>query len=405
MTPHWEVGLIYRSIVYLGVVTVVYALLSRRLGRSPITGPMYFVTAGLLGATVGAWDPLLRGAGASTVLEVTLGLVLFTEAMKLRLVSWTEDFELATRLLGIGMPLTIGAGAIAAALIFPELGLIGGAVIATVLAPTDAALGLAVVQNPKVPRRIREALAVESGLNDGIALPVLLFFLAVFAAEEGTQLWSLFLEGVGVAVVVGVLFGLVAGFAMKIAAARGLMQEQWQQIMVVIVPLVSLFVADALNGSGFIATFVAGLAFGRLVQGMDRSIAGFADDLGTALTMLAFALFGGIILANNIDAFTVSTIVYAVLSLTVVRMIPVALSVIGTGIRSPTVVFLGWFGPRGLASIIFAAVVVEEAGLGLGDPVLSVMVVTVTLSVFAHGATAYHGAHTYAAWSDSTVPP
>ena len=387
-------------IAYLGVTTVVYALLSRRLGRSPITGPMYFVTAGLLGATVGAWDVLVEGEGVSTIFEITLGLVLFTEAMKLRLVSWTEDFELATRLLGIGMPLTIAAGALAAVVVLPDVGLIGGAIIATVMAPTDAALGLAVVQNPRVPRRIREALGVESGLNDGIALPVLLFFLALFAAEEGTRLWSLFLEGVGVAIVVGGLFGLVAGFAMKTAAARGLMQEQWQQIMVVIVPLFSLFVADELGGSGFIATFVAGLVFGHVIQGMDKSVAGFADDLGTVLTMLAFMLFGGILLANNIDAFNPATIVYAVLSLTVVRMLPVAISMIGTDLRTATTAFMGWFGPRGLASIIFAAIVVEDIGIDLGEGLFGVMVVTVTLSVFLHGGTAYHGAQAYSAWSE-----
>ena len=394
-------------IAYLGVTTVVYALLSRRLGRSPITGPMYFVTAGLLGATVGAWDVLVEGDGVSTIFEITLGLVLFTEAMKLRLVSWTEDFELATRLLGIGMPLTIAAGAFAAVVVLPDVGLIGGAIIATVMAPTDAALGLAVVQNPRVPRRIREALGVESGLNDGIALPVLLFFLALFAAEEGTQLWSLFLEGVGVAIVVGGLFGLVAGFAMKTAAARGLMQEQWQQIMVVIVPLLSLFVADELGGSGFIATFVAGLVFGHVIQGMDKSVAGFADDLGTVLTMLAFMLFGGILLANNIDAFNPATIVYAVLSLTVVRMLPVAISMIGTDLRTATTAFMGWFGPRGLASIIFAAIVVEDIGIDLGEGLFGVMVVTVTLSVFLHGGTAYYGAQAYSAWSEkqSVKPP
>ncbi|MCH8984758.1 MAG: cation:proton antiporter [Acidobacteria bacterium] len=394
-------------IAYLGVTTVVYALLSRRLGRSPITGPMYFVTAGLLGATVGAWDVLVEGDGVSTIFEITLGLVLFTEAMKLRLVSWTEDFELATRLLGIGMPLTIAAGAFAAVVVLPDVGLIGGAIIATVMAPTDAALGLAVVQNPRVPRRIREALGVESGLNDGIALPVLLFFLALFAAEEGTRLWSLFLEGVGVAIVVGGLFGLVAGFAMKTAAARGLMQEQWQQIMVVIVPLFSLFVADELGGSGFIATFVAGLVFGHVIQGMDKSVAGFADDLGTVLTMLAFMLFGGILLANNIDAFNPATIVYAVLSLTVVRMLPVAISMIGTDLRTATTAFMGWFGPRGLASIIFAAIVVEDIGIDLGEGLFGVMVVTVTLSVFLHGGTAYYGAQAYSAWSEkqSVKPP
>jgi NhaP-type Na+/H+ or K+/H+ antiporter len=388
----------YQSIAYIGVVSIGYALLSRRLARSPITGPMYFTAAGFLGATLGVWEPLLQAFGVSALLEVTLGLVLFTGAMKLRLISWSEDFELASRLLAIGMPLTILFGAIAAAVILPGVELIGGAIIATVLAPTDAALGLAVVENPRVPKRIREALEVESGLNDGIALPVLLFFLALAFAEEGEPLWSLVLEGVGVAVVVGVIFGGVAGWVMRDAVRRGWMQERWQQIMVVIVPIMALVVADELGGSGFIATFVAGLVFGRLIQGMGESVADFADDSGTVLTMFAFALFGGIFLAENLDAFSAATIVYAVLSLTVVRMLAVSIAMMRSDLAAPTTLFMGWFGPRGLASIIFAAIVVEDVGLTLGAPVVAVMIVTVTLSIFLHGVTAYHGSEAYADW-------
>ena len=175
--------MVYQSIAYLGVATIGYALLSRRLARSPITGPMYFVAAGLIGTSLGVWEPLFNAHAVSVLLELTLGLLLFTEAMKLRLVSWSKDFELATRLLTIGMPLTIVFGTIAAVVVL-DVPWVDAAIIATVLAPTDAALGVAVVQNPKVPKRIREALAVESGLNDGIALPILLFFLAVLAAEE-----------------------------------------------------------------------------------------------------------------------------------------------------------------------------------------------------------------------------
>lgn len=386
------------SIAYIGVVIIGYALLSHRLTRSPITGPMYFTAAGFLGATLGVWEPLLEAVGVSVILQLTLGLVLFTEAMKLRLVSWGEDFELASRLLAIGMPLTIAFGALAAAVVLPGVGLIGGAIIATVLAPTDAALGLAVVENPRVPKRIREALGVESGLNDGIALPVLLFFLAVAAAEEGEPLWSLVLEGVGVAVVVGVLFGGVAGWVMRDAVRRGWMQERWQQIMVVIVPIMALVVADELGGSGFIATFVAGLVFGRLIQDMDESVADFADDSGTLLTMFAFALFGGVFLAESLDAFSAATIVYAVLSLTVVRMLAVAIAMMRTKIGGRTTLFMGWFGPRGLASIIFGALVVEDVGLTAGAPVVAAMIVTVTLSIFLHGATAYRGSEAYADW-------
>ncbi len=397
--------MLYQSIVYLGVVAIAYALLSRRLSHSPITGPMFFAAAGLIGATLGVWEPLLRANGVSVILELTLGLVLFTEAMKLRLVSWSEDFEFATRLLAIGMPLTILLGTIAAVLVL-DVGWVGAAIIATVLAPTDAALGLAVVESPKVPKRIREALAVESGLNDGIALPVLLFFLALSSAEGGEPLWSLFFEGIGVALVVGGLFGLLAGLAMREAARRNWMQERWQQIMVVIIPVASLVVADHFGGSGFIAAFVAGLVFGRMIQHMDQEIADFADDSGTALTMVAFALFGGVFVAESLDVFTTRNVVYALASLTVVRMLPVAISLARSDLARPTRLFMGWFGPRGLASIIFAAVVIEDVGLVKSEPVAAAMIVTVTFSIFLHGATAYHGADAYGDWYQrKTVTP
>ena len=241
--------MLFRSIAYIGVVAVVYALFSRKASKSPITGPMYFTAAGFVGAWVGAWEPILEEQSITALLELTLGLVLFTEAMKLRLVSWSEDFELATRLLAMGMPLTIALGAGTAALVLSDVALLGGAVIATVLAPTDAALGLAVVQHPKVPARIREALAVESGLNDGIALPVLLFFLAVFEAEGGAAFGTLFVQGVGVALVVGGLFGLIAGLAMRDAVRRGWMQPRWQQITIVIIPAISRVKTQSKPGS------------------------------------------------------------------------------------------------------------------------------------------------------------
>jgi len=393
--------LVFHSIAYLGGVLIVFALVSRRLARSPITGPMYFTAAGFIGAAIGVWEPMFELVGVSAILELTLGLVLFTEAMKLRLVSWSEDFELATRLLAIGMPLTIALGTVAAVLVFSDTPLLAAAAIATILAPTDAALGLAVLENPKVPVRIREALGVESGLNDGIALPVLLFFLAVFAAEEGAQFGTLFLQGVGVAIAVGVVFGAAAGFAMREAVRRGWMQERWQQITIVVIPAVSLVVADELGGSGFIATYVAGLVFGRMIteiREMDESVAGFADDFGTALTMLSFTLFGGVILFDNLGAFGTATLIYAALSLTLVRMIPVAVSMLGTGLDRQSVLFMGWFGPRGLASIIFAAVVVEDVGMTGSALIVEVMVVTVTLSILLHGASAFYGAESYGRW-------
>jgi sodium/hydrogen antiporter len=394
----------YESVVYIASVVLAYALFSRLLARSPITGPMFFMAAGVFGTVLGVWDPVLEVADARIVLELTLALVLFTEAMKLRLVSWQEDFELSTRLLGIGLPLTIAAGTIAAFLLF-DVSLAAAAGIATVLAPTDAALGLAVVENPRVPARIREALSVESGLNDGIALPVLLFFIGVVGAEEGDPFWSLVAESIGVAVVVGVVFAVVVGITVREASRRGWMQERWQQIIVVIVPIATFAVADQLDGSGFIATFVAGLVFGRLIEGLDESIADFGDDVGTALTMFSFLLFGGLFLAESFDVFSLRTVVFAILALTVVRGVPVAISMARSGLAAQTVLFMGWFGPRGLASIIFAAVVVEEFGVADSAPLIEAMIVTVTFSIVLHGASAYHGSQAYADWYERATRP
>lgn len=389
---------VHYAIIYIGGVAVVFALFSRWLAHSPITGPMYFTAAGFIGAMLDVWEPALEATEVSIVLELTLALVLFTEAMKLRLRSWNEDFELATRLLGIGMPLTIILGALAAALLFPEGGILTGAIIATVLAPTDAALGLAVVENPRVPTRIREALSVESGLNDGIALPVLLFFIAIAEAREGASFWTLFLEGVGVAVLIGLAIAALAGWAMNTAFRRGWMQPRWQQLTVVIVALVIFAVSDQLGGSGFIAAFVGGLVFGRMIYVMDMHVAEVADDLGTAITMFSFMLFGGVILYGVDGLFSGPALVYAALSLTVIRMIPVGISMIGTGLDRVTVGFMGWFGPRGLASIIFAGVVVEEAAIIDAELVVAVMAVTVTASIFLHGASAFYGAEAYGRW-------
>ncbi len=398
--------MIFASLAYIGVVTVSYALFSGRLARSVVTGPMYFTAAGLIGASVGIWRPLLADVELmKTLFELTLGLVLFTEATKLRLRDWTEDFELATRLLTIGLPLTIAIGAVLGAWVFTGVGLLGGAIIATVLAPTDAALGLAVVENERVPARIREALSVESGLNDGIALPVLLFFTAVAAAEEGASFVALFVQGLGVAVAVGAVIGWAAGLTMREASRRGLMKARWQEITVPIVAVLALIVADSLGGSGFIATFAAGLVFGRYIRELGPRVSRFADDASTLLTVFAFMIFGGVILAENLGAFGWTTVLYAALSLTVVRMLPVAVAMAGTGLDRPTVAFMGWFGPRGLASIVFAAVVVEEIGLAESAAVLAAMIVTVTASILLHGLSAYPGSERYGDYVEAATPP
>ncbi len=395
--------------MYLGAALFIYALVSKRLAQSPISGPLFFVTLGLIGYAVGAIPPIIVvDSPIILVLELTLALLLFTDASKIQIRSWEADMDLPTRLLAIGMPLTIVLGTVVAYLVFPSAGIIGAAIIATILAPTDAALGSAVVSNRRVPIRIREALGVESGLNDGIALPILLFLLTLSLADGGEPLWRFFIEGIGIAVLVGLAMGIGAAYAIRFALERSWVEAQWIRISWVLVALGTYTMADHLGGSGFIAAYIAGITFGRIINRFEKPSEHFAEtgkDLGTVLTMTSFLIFGAYLLAPNLAAFTAATVFYAVLSLTVVRMIPVAISMIGADLAPPTLVYLGWFGPRGLASIIFAGVLVEGAGLELSEPIVGAIVVTVAFSVLLHGVTAPWGADKYADWADGQPEP
>jgi NhaP-type Na+/H+ or K+/H+ antiporter len=382
-----------------------YALFSKRLKSTPISGPMVFVTLGVLGYATGFLTgvPVVE-TGIKDLLEITLALLLFNDASKLHFHSWHEDAELPTRLLAIGMPLTIVLGTAIGVLLFPTLGLIGAAIVATILAPTDAALGQAVVSNPIVPSRIRAALGVESGLNDGIALPILLFLISLYAADRGLPLWHLFFQGIGVAVAVGIGVGALTAYAIRIAARRGWIADSWIQISVVAVAFGTYVIADALGGSGFIAAYVAGHVFGTIGESSTHTSEELGDNIGTLLTMVSFLIFGAFILGPHPEMFTVRTVLFGVLSLTVIRMIPVGISMIGSHTRTPTRLYLGWFGPRGLASIIFAGVLVETSTIdsGTSNAIVAAVMVTVALSVFLHGATAPWAAERYGAWARSS---
>ena len=386
-------------LIYAAVALFAYGLLSKRLASTPLSGPMVFVGLGVVAYASGLLDPIrVISSGIAEVLELTLALLLFTDATKVQVRSWNADMDLPTRLLTIGMPLTIVLGAFVAMLVFPSIGLIAALIAATILAPTDAALGNAVVTNKRVPIRIREALGIESGLNDGIALPILLFLLTLGEEAEGVGLWRLFFEEIGVGLLVGIGLGAGAALAIRFAVGKSWIAHSWVGISTVAVAFCVYLVADDMGGSGFIAAYVGGITFGRIVEPVEPSSGEFGMDLGTIFTMVSFLIFGVYILGPNLDFFTAEAVLYGILSLTAIRMIPVAISMIGTELRPPTVAYLGWFGPRGLASIIFAGVLVEGTSLGESELVVSIVVVTVTLSVVLHGTTAPWGAERYAKW-------
>ena len=384
-----------------------YALIANRLDDLSIGPALAFVAVGfVIGPAV--LDLLPVGLESTTVrhlAEVTLALVLFTDASTVHVAGLRRDTSLIGRLLVIGLLLTIVAGGLAATLIFPELPLSMALLVGAILAPTDAALGLPVITNPVVPTRIRRILNVESGLNDGIATPFVLLFIALATAAsgaEGGHLQDAIVE-IAIAIVVGLTVGGVGGFLLTQADKRDLTSELSRQIVVLALAVGGYFASVALGGNGFVAAFLAGLAFGTATRHSEERAELFSEGAGILLSIGVWTIFGATFVGSLIrDTGDLRPILYAILSLTVIRVVPVAIALVGSRLALPTIAFIGWFGPRGLASIVFGILAVDalaQAGVPAG-PIASTVAWTVLLSVVAHGLTAGALAARYGRWID-----
>ena len=384
------------GIVILLSVFVLYALIASRLERLSITAPMVFVVAGVvLGErATNELHVSLTSEPVLVIVELTLALLLFADASTVRLREVEGDARLPARLLLIGLPLTIVLGTLIAVLLFPSAGWATAALIASILAPTDSALGLAIFTNRAVPVRIRRALNVESGLNDGIVTPFVTLFLTLVVSEEGGGHSRWLVEAgkeIGLALLVAVGVGVVGGMLLRYTHRRGFTSEVSEQLAIVSLALLAYLGSVALGGNGFIAAFAGGLTFGATTRGSLHQPTEFTETVGLFASFFVWTVFGalfvGPVLTTRIDT---TAIVYAVLSLTLVRIVPVAISLRGIGLRGDTVAFMGWFGPRGLASVVFTLVAVEtlqHAGAPF-DALVEVATWTVLLSVMAHGLTA-----------------
>jgi NhaP-type Na+/H+ or K+/H+ antiporter len=314
------------------------------------------------------------------------------------------DAQLPGRLLLIGLPLTIAAGTVAAALMFPAGGWAAAAVIGTILAPTDAALGLAVFTDPNVPVRLRRALNVESGLNDGLATPFLTLFLALLVSEEaiGYGSWAVkATEQIGLAIGAALAVGAVGGILLSAAHARGWTSPISEQLAILALALLSYAGSIAIGGNGFVAAFVAGLLFGATTRGTMHRPVEFTETFALFLSFLVWALFGALLVGPVMTTgVAFAPLAYAALSLTVIRMVPVGLAWVGVGLRPRTIAFAGWFGPRGLASVVFTTLAVQTLhGAGIdADTIVQVATWTILLSVVLHGLTAAPLSRRYGRW-------
>ena len=382
------------DLAVLAGVVFVFGLVSRRLEGTILTAPLVFVAAGVILGPAGLSLVEFKLDDHTVLLlgEITLAIVLFTDAARTNLSTLRQNERLPLRLLGIGMPLTIALGTVVAALLLTDLSFWEAAIVGTVLAPTDAALGQTVVSNPRVPIRVRQALNVEAGLNDGLSVPFLALFLTLAVAEEElqpTSYWIRFaLEQVGLGVLVGVGVGLAGGWLLSQASQREWMTDASQRLALLALALIAWTLADQIGGNGFIAAFVGGLVVGPTVERVGEQLMRFTEVEGQLLNLSVFFIFG-VFVVGLIQPLSWEVALYGLLSLTLIRMLPVAASLVGSRLGGVSVLFMGWFGPRGLASIVLGLIVVGEAPLLAGRRQIELVVaLTVLLSVLLHRVTA-----------------
>ncbi|HEY5891549.1 MAG TPA: cation:proton antiporter [Acidimicrobiia bacterium] len=394
----------------IAVLVFAYSLASRAMERSVVSAPMLFAGAGILLGSAGAGlieYPSLGTGAVGGFAEATLLLVLFTDAIRIDARRLRTEARLPLRLLGIGLPLTIIAGTAVALLVFKSYDLAAALVLASILTPTDAALGKPVVISEEVPVSIRQTINVESGLNDGIMLPVITAAVILLEEEAGLEdrgFISLLATEIGFGVAVGLAIGWLGGKALEWAVSRRMVEGVMRQLGTMAIGVAAYALAPMIGGNGFVAAFVAGIGFGIAAREHCEGAYDFAADEGELLTLITFFLFGLIVVEDAITNFSWASIGYAVLSLTVIRMIPVAIALIGSGVRTPTKLFIGWFGPRGLASILFGVFLLEESGVPIADSIFSVVVWTVMISIVAHGMSAMVLSREYGAWYRRSGP-
>ncbi len=392
------------ALASVAVALLAYAGVSGRISGTSLTAPMVFTACGLVFGTevLGFIDLSPLGDDVQTLAEATLAVVLFSDASRIDLRALRGEAAVPARLLGIGLPLTIVLGFVLALPLFGGLGWAEALLLAVILAPTDAALGQAVVMLPRLPSRVRQSLNVESGLNDGICVPLFLVVLAVASVESdrlGTaSALRVVAEQIGYGALAGAIAGAAAAAALLVAGRAAHAESDWLEIVPFAAAALAWGIAHPIGGSGFIAAFVGGVAFQMLRRDALGEVGHLIDQVGDVLGAITFVVFGAVLLGPALGHLSVAVVVYALLSLTVIRMAPVAAALAGTGMRRRTVGFLGWFGPRGLASMVFALMLEEDGGVTHAETVMTAVFVTVGLSVLLHGVTAAPLAERYASW-------
>lgn len=398
--------------VLLALLIALYAIFAGKLARLSITMPIVFVLAGILFGSDGlgliVFSPNTKTV--ELVIEITLAFFLFSSAAGLKIGDVSDDASLPGRLLLIGFPLTVALGALVAFAMFSTKGVGAALLIGAILAPTDAALGLPVFNNPRVPVRIRRALNIESGLNDGLAAPLVTLFAAL-ALEQITSArpfnWLLIaLSELAIAVVIGALVGLAGGWLFQTAQKKNWTTKTALLIGNLALAAMSYFGSITLGGNGFVAAFTGGLLFAYITRGQMAEQTEYTDITGSILSLFVWVVFGSSLAVPLLQKINLQAVLYAVLSLTLIRMLPMSIALLRSGLRRDTVAMIGWLGPRGLASVAFLLMVMEQAEIAEKSHIFLTEIVgwTVLLSIILHGLSAIPLANWYARRLETASP-
>jgi NhaP-type Na+/H+ or K+/H+ antiporter len=378
------------ALATIAAAVFLWGLTSARLERADVTGPIVFSLVGFLLVETGLVSGAAEPEAILPLVETALVWVLFSDAARVPLRDLRADAGRCVRLLALGLPLTVVAGWVLAAWLLPGLGGWLALLVGAALAPTDAALGASVVTNPAVPARVRRLITVESGLNDGIVTPVVFVALAGAVSAEGLADApgpAAALLDLVIGAAVGGAVGAVGGRLLREARSRGWAAEELSGIAVLGLAAAAYAAALVAQGNGFVAAFCGGLTFGATAGRRGPAELAFTEQAGSLLGLIVWLAFGAVAVPVLLDHAGWTTLLYAVLSLSVIRMVPVAVAMLGAGMDARTVLFVGWFGPRGLASLVFALITLEELGPAADDTV-AVITATVLLSVVVHGVSA-----------------
>ena len=388
---HWHLETVILAIL---LAVALYSLLSKAIAKTILTLPIIFMSVGYLASdhVNRLAEPEALHSGTRMLAEITLILVLFSDASHVRFAWLKQSFRIPGRMLIIGLPLSLIFGTMIVAVIIPEGGVAMALLTAAVLTPTDAALGQTVVSSPDVPERLGQAINVESGLNDGLVLPFVLLGAMLSASGLGEAHTDGFATAVALQILLGPLIGVSCGWAMAkvmdFAQTRNLMAEAAGGVVFLSSAFMAYVASEVIGGNGFIAAFVAGMVFGNTYKHDIHFIGEFMEGVGQILTICAFLAFGALLLPEGLDHVSWKPIAVALLFLTIVRMLPIWISLSGSGLRPREKMFLGWFGPRGLASILFTLIMTDEFDFPGEAELLACVSMTVFMSIVLHGISA-----------------